>query len=571
MRDAAALIVRDDGSGLAGFLEAKSAAYKDRIALSLFEDGKWRSLTYGEFSAASLRAARALASLGLGHDSRIAILSESRPEWAVAFFGSMLSGCTAVLLDPKLMQGELEAILADCRPTFILASRKSLDMARTLRDSAGCPISLLAIDSESDEPDAPGLLRMDAPPWSWKAPAWSARDTAVLVYTSGTSGRPKGVMTSMSNLLFQVRTLESQVELRDDTVFLSILPLNHLLELTCGMLGVLHAGKTIIYCQSPYPADIVNCMREKQVTDMVAVPLFLKMLMENVLRQVKAQGKEATFKGALAFATRLPRALRRLMFRRVLAAFGGKLRGFISGGAALDPEVARFFDALGIVVYQGYGLTETSPVVSCNSTTANRMGSVGRPLPGVEVKIRRPKGEAGIGLPEGVGEILTRGPHVMLGYYNRPDLTREAIDMDGWFATGDLGFLDRDGFLHISGRSKNLIVLPGGKKVQPEEVEEVLAAMPEVAECCVFGRVCADGPNRGNEEVVAVVVPTQAFRDAHPESVISGAMREAVGNGVAGLTAYKRPSRIHVAGDPLPKTPSRKIKRADTAKLFAGE
>lgn len=572
-REGGALIAPADG-GLASFLEAKVAAFRERTALSLYEDGAWRSYTYGEFGAAGLQAGRALASLGLVHDTRLAILSESRPEWAIAFFGAMLAGSTAVLLDPKLMPGELEAILDDCRPTALFASRKSMDLARVLKaaaDAAGRPLSLYALDAPEDLEGAPSLLRLNAPPWAWKPPVWSARDTAVLVYTSGTSGKPKGVMTSMSNLLFQVRTLESQVDLRDDSVFLSILPLNHLLELTCGLLGVLHAGKSIVYCQSPFPADIVKCMREKRVTDMVAVPLFLKMLMENVYREARAKGKEASLRRAVGLASKLPRSWRRALFKPILAAFGGRLRGFVCGGAALDPEVDRFFDALGVVVYQGYGLTETSPVISCNSVAALRMGSVGRPLPGVEVKIRRPAGEAGVGLPEGVGEILTRGPHVMLGYFKRPDLTREAIDMDGWFGTGDLGYLDGDGFLHITGRSKNLIVLPGGKKVQPEEVEEALAALPGVAECCVFAGICADGPNRGHEEVVAVVVPTQAFRDAHPESAISQAMVQAVDDGLASLTAYKRPSRVHVAGDPLPKTPSRKVKRAETAKLFGGK
>lgn len=569
--------------GLAAFLDAKAAAYRDRIALSLYENGQWRELTYAGLSSASRRVGFALAARGISHGTRVAILSESRPEWGVAFFGSMLAGATVVLLDPKLMAGELEPILADCRPAALFASRRSLETAQALKASAAFPVELYLLDGDEEVSGVRSLqgLKAPSPIPNRGFPRWSARDTAVIVYTSGTSGNPKGVMTGVSNLLFQVRNVVKAVKVDSHSVFLSILPLNHLLELTCGFLGVLHAGATVVYCQSPYPADMLACMREKKVTDMISVPLFLKILKDSILRQAKVQGKEKTLMRALAIAPHLPVFLRRGLFSRVHASLGGRLRAFVSGGSALDPAVEDFFDALGIAVYQGYGLTETSPVISANTCSARKRGTVGRPLPGVEVKLRRPSGAAGAGIPEGTGEILTRGPHVMQGYYNRPDLTREAIDLEGWLATGDLGSLDGDGYLRITGRSKNLIVLPGGKKVQPEEIEEALAPMAEIGEACIFGRICREGPNAGNEEIVAVAVPSQELRERFPEPASSGqalpdtgleeALIKAVEAGTAGLTAYKRPSRVLVTLDALPKTPSRKIKRAEVARLFEGK
>ena len=231
----------------------------------------------------------------------------------------------------------------------------------------------------------------------------------------------------------------------------------------------------------------------------------------------------------------------------------------IAGGAPLEPDTARFFDRIGIPLLQGYGLTETSPVIAVNTLQANRIGSVGRPLAGAEVMIAGRNGSSD------EGEICTRGPHVMKGYYRHDDLTREAIDADGWFHTGDLGRLDKDGFLYITGRIKNLIVLGGGKKVHPEEVEEALAKAPSVKEICVLGEKATDGLKAGTEEVVAVVVPTEAAAQARvgdPAALQMQIKRELDAAG-KDLAPYKRPIRVVLHLNDLPRTATRKVKRAD--------
>lgn len=561
-------------SSLAAFLERRAALFADRIAVSLQEDGRWRELTYARLAEACRDAGNGLISRGITPGCRVALLSESRPEWGVAFFGAVLAGATVVLLDPKLMQGELEAILADSLPAALLVSRRSLDMARALKAASPLPLELILIDAEADTAGGDiKTLRVptaaDLAP-SAPFPPWTAQDVAVIVYTSGTSGRPKGVMISVRNLLHQVRNLGQVVKVDAGTVFLSVLPMNHLLELTCGFLSVLHEGGNIVYCPSPLPQDILDAMKARRVTEMIAVPLFLRMLRDGILRKARAAGREQALLRLIACARHLPLGLRRRLFPQVHAAFGGRLKGFVCGGSALDPEVGRFFEGLGVRVYAGYGLTETSPVVSCNTPAHRKPGTVGRPLPGVEVRIRRPEGAEGLGIPEGMGEVMTRGPHVMLGYFNRPDLTREAIDMEGWFATGDLGTVDSDGFLRITGRLKTLIVLPGGKKVQPEELEEALAVRSEVGEACAFGRVCPEGPNQGNEEVTLAVVPSAALKERLPVGW-ENALLEAVDAAMQALSPYKRPSKVLVSADPLPKTVSRKIRRAETARLFEGK
>jgi len=375
------------------------------------------------------------------------------------------------------------------------------------------------------------------------------------------------VMISFRNLGYQVMNFECVMKLTSKDVLLSMLPLNHLLELTCGLLGVLYAGGAICYSHSLFPHEIAEVMRAKKVTAIITVPLFLKMLKGSIEREVERAGGTGRrlFRAALRVVPRSgPRLIKRLLFYKVHKQFGGRLKNFISGGASLEPEVATFFDRLGIPIYLGYGLTETSPVISVNTPKAHRMNSVGRPIAGVKVRI------LSNGAKEGEGEILTAGPHVMQGYYKREDLTEKVVDQDGWFHTGDLGRLDKDGFLYITGRIKNLIVLGSGKKVNPEEVEAVISRSTLVKEVCVFGGISQDGLMRGTEEVCAVVVPAEPVVSQSKErSEIGEEMKEEVARLSQGLASYKRPSKVYVRFEDLPKTTTRKIKRAGLLEWLA--
>ena len=293
---------------------------------------------------------------------------------------------------------------------------------------------------------------------------------------------------------------------------------------------------------------------------MIGVPLFFKALKNSIEREVRHANLLGRFcyRCAAQFAPFVPSwGGRRTMFFAICRQFGGRLRAFVCGGAPLEEEVAGFFDQLGVPILQGYDLTETSPVISVNTFTANRIGSVGRPLPGTEVKLQ----VAQDGQDE--GEILTRGPHVMKGYYKRPDLTQEVLDAEGWFHTGDLGRVDRQGFLYITGRIKNLIVLGGGKKVHPEEVEAVLSRASAVKEVCVLGYLSKDGAKKGTEEVCAVVVPSDALKQRHAGRVdlMEQAIRAECEQLGKDLALYKRPSYVFIHQEELPKTATRKVRR----------
>lgn len=535
------------------------ATFAGQTALCMKDRLGWTELTFGELSQRAQTLASYLIENGMATGDRVAILSESRPEFAIAFFGALRAGAIIVPLDPKLGRAELTSILTDCAPRILLVSSQLRDAARSMPSAVPSLHSLLLLEDGHGEADIPSLDQL-VPSRLLPSRSRPTDETALLIYTSGTTGSPKGVMISYDNLLFQATRLGDVIHVVPGDCLLSVLPLNHLLELTGGFLSILIRGGTICYAQSLYPHELAEIMRERRTSIMIGVPLLYRLLKESIERQIAAGSRmrRLWFRAASWAASFLRhRQVRRLLFSPLHRRFGSRLRVLVSGGAPLDRPVALFFERIGLPILEGYGLTETSPVVTVNTLEESRLGSVGRPLDGVELEIA----PAEPGQTE--GEILTRGPHVMQGYYRRPDLTREVIDENGWFHTGDLGRLDQDGFLYITGRIKNLIVMGGGKKVQSEEVEAVLAQSTRFKEVCVLGRISRGRFREGTEEVCAVVVPGEELAtrwQEAPEEVRAEVQAE-VARLVGNLAPFKRPSKIIVHPSELPKTPSRKVKR----------
>ncbi|MBE7706089.1 MAG: hypothetical protein E7Z91_02435 [Cyanobacteria bacterium SIG30] len=542
------------------FLENKTEELENKIALGIKSHLGWQELTFKGVSILSQRLASHLISIGIEKGDRIAILSESMPEWGATLFASVLAGGTTVPLDIKLTIYELTSIVTSCQPKVILTSVAYLETAEKLKEAVPSIEHIILINESGVHKEYTNLYSLkDSPNKKWRHR--SLNKTALIIYTSGTTGMPKGVEVSFKNMIAQVESLRGCFNLSTKDQILSILPMNHLFELTVGFLSFLNMGTSIYYSQSLKPKDLFNIIREKKITFMIAVPAFLKLLRTSIEAEVESMSKFGKF--AFAFLYRLSKFIpfyrvRKLMFKRIHKKFGGKFKGFMSGGAPLDIEIYKFFDRLGFKIYEGYGLSEASPVVSMNVEGAIRPGSVGRPIPNVYVKI-----------DEETGELMVKGDNVMKGYYNQPDLTDEVITPDGWLHTGDIAKIDRDGFIFITGRIKNMIVLSGGKKVFPEEVESVLALSDKFSECCVFGAVRKGGQKDGTEDIAVVVVPKNEIVEGLNDDEVLALMRKEVKELSQRLSNFKRPVSVFVSRELLPRTATSKIKRKEVKAKFS--
>jgi len=543
-------------------MEAINKNYGDITALQIKEkDGSFRKISYIELGRRTVDVSSNLIKLGIVKDDKIAIYSENRPEWPVVFFGIVCAAATVVPLDVKLSEAEVQFILSNSQAKCVFVSEKHLGVIDKIRQSLS-ELKYVIVMDDSQRQDVIKLKDLKLISEENKNRSIREEDTALIIYTSGTTGSAKGVELTFRNLMFQVRSLSEIIEYKTGEQFLSILPLNHTLELTGGLLAPLYAGACITYCDSLKSTRILSLMQETHTRMMVCVPLVLKMLHDGIIDKVVKMPayKQRLFNALLSLSKKLLRfnfRLGRLLFWNVHQQFGAVLFGFVSGGAPLNVDVEINFNALGFRILQGYGLTETAPVIAVNTYEYNRFGSVGKPLPGTEVKILKENESSKD------GEILTRGNHVMKGYFQSPEKTAEVIK-DGWFHTGDLGYFDEDGFLYISGRIRNLIVLGAGKKVFPEEVEEVISKSPFVKEICVLGKIATKGIRQGCEEVYAVIVPNlDAFEQ--DERIDKPKVRNTIAKEIfrlsVNLAEYKRIMDFEVWYDELPKTSTRKVKR----------
>ena len=544
------------------FLQERTENYADKVALGMKNRYGWKEMTYSGLGVLSRTiGAYMINDLKMEKGERVAILSESKPEFGACVFASIIAGTVTVPLDIKLTKYELKSILSDCEPSMIFVSRKYIEMAKYLQTEVPSLKTLLVMDEPYYGMEEKSIYQLtDVSEAKWRIRR--TNETALIIYTSGTTGKPKGVMTTFGNMLTQMYDLDyslNKIMPFRNINLLSILPMNHLFEMTVGFSTFMNFGCSIFYTPSLKPNDILSIMREKHIQFMIVVPAFLKLLKTTTENEIKSRDIFAQwrFKIKFALAKYIPSyTIKRLMFRNYHKKFGGKFVGCISGGAPLDVNVGDFFERIGIKVFQGYGLTETSPVVSINVDRAGDLASVGRALKSYEAKI-----------DSETGELLVKGPSVMKGYHNQPELTAEVIDKDGFFHTGDIAEIKNGGHIYITGRIKNMIVLSGGKKVFPEEVEAVLEKSPLFSEVCVFGLTRTSGSKDGTEEIACMVVPNQELIDKYSDEELGKVVRAEVKQLATHLTSYKRPVNIIVSKEPLPRTATKKVKRKEVKQL----
>ena len=544
------------------FLEDRTSDFAERVAVGMKTSLGWNEFTYSGLGMLSRKLGHYFINgLMLQKGERVAILSESMPEYGACVFGSVLAGLITVPLDIKLTEFELQSILSDCEPTVMLVSKSLVDKAKKLQQMVPSIKTILLINEPccTDEFTSIHMLPEN---YNCKWRHRSSKSTALIIYTSGTTGAPKGVEISFQNMFAQLEGVEDALASilgGKKVTLLSILPMNHLFEMTVGFSIFLSMGFSVYYAKSLKPKDILGIMREKRVEFMIVVPAFLKLLKTGIESELSAAPKIVKILFNLMFniAKFIPfYCVKKAMFKKIHDKFGGHFMGCISGGAPLDVEVGRFFETIGIKVFQGYGLSETSPVVSVNYDKRNDIASVGRPLKGFEARVDKE-----------TGELLLRGKSIMKGYHNQPEMTAEVIDADGWLHTGDIAKITKDGHIYITGRIKNMIVLNGGKKVFPEEVEAVLDKSPYFAETCVLGVTRSFGAKDGTEEVAAVIVPKDDIVSKYDWETVEKLVRDEVKKLSLQLTAYKRPINVTVTKEPLPRTTTRKVKRKEVKQL----
>jgi long-chain acyl-CoA synthetase len=533
----------------------------DRPAVLALRKQEMERWSYAKLADQVQRLAQGLAKAGVGKGVPVALFATNRPEWLVACLAVIKAGAVAVPVDVQLGDDVLTHVLNDSGSRFLCTTSDQLERLDRLELKAS-PQRIL-LDAGTDEEQSWQRLLSDQ---SAELPQVEPDDPAVLFYTSGTTGMPKGVPLSHRNLVFQLNTLRQANLVREDDRFLLPLPLHHVYPFVLGMLGPMLLGLPLVLPQALTGPQMIRALQEGEVTAIIGVPRLYRALYEGIERRLASRGliSRLLLRATIGLSTWLRRRvglrLGKLLLRPLHKQLGPTLRILVSGGAALDPDLAWKLEGLGWKTASGYGLTETAPMLTLDPPGRARIGSVGRPLAGVEIRIDRsarpdqpPSAEAPAAAQANEeGEILARGPGVFAGYHNLPDKTAEAFTRDGWFRTGDLGYLDADGYLYVTGRVKTLIVAEGGEKAQPDQVEEAYQEHPALREVGVLQK---DG------RLVAVIVPGSSAGRGDQDGELDRAIRAAIDEQSKKLPSYQRVSDYVLSRQPLPRTQLGKIQR----------
>ena len=545
--------------------------YGDNVAFrQRFEKDKpFREITYREALDTVNGLGTALIAHGL-KGKRISVIGENCYQWAASYLAAVCGTGVVVPLDKELSAEELKQLIIEADVSAVLFAKKYEKMFKEMMASGDTGLEMLVNFSPADECGEgvfsweslveEGKKLVESGDRSFIEAEIYADEMSVLLFTSGTTGIAKGVMLSHRNICEDLMSAPTILNVNTWDIFFSVLPVHHTYECTCGFLMPLYKGASIAYCEGL--KYIVKNLAEVQPTMILAVPLIFESLYNNIMKNVRKQGKEGLVRKVLALnkvTKKVGLDLNKLLLKDILKVFGGRMRVLISGGAAIDPAILQFFNDLGFISVQGYGLTECAPMAALNPDRHKYMrnSSVGHLLPGMEVKIED-KNE------DGIGEICVKGPNVMLGYYNMPEETAKVIK-DGWFHTGDLGYVDDEEFIYITGRKKNVIITANGKNVFPEELEYYLGRSTMVSESMVWAQEDESGQDTvivatikpDMEEVEAAIGKDAAGDDAQVEKLLWTEVDKINEN----LPFFKKIKKITVRREEFEKTTGKKIKR----------
>ncbi len=530
--------------------EASVHAWRQRVAFRMFEGDKQTRFTYGEVHRYAARVGSFLIRSGVKPGDKVMLVSENRPEWGIAFFGILRAGATVVPIDPELSEAEVVNVARRCRASVCLLSEKAAEELPALhRQLAEATLSIQvhslaqAMAGDDAQPDGIGPVKKSAGP----------DDVASLIFTSGTTGNPKGVMLTHRNFSSLISKLAGSFEMGVGDGVLSVLPLHHTFEFSAGFLTPFSRGAEISYIDELTTDRIGDVLETGRITGMIGVPALWQLFHRKMTQELASKPRfiEEAMKGLMAINGELRNRsslnLGKLLFWPVHRKFGGNIKYLVSGGSALPDDVHKAFHALGFSLTEGYGLTESAPVLTVTENSNKRLpGTVGRALPGIELKISSPDGE-------GIGEVIARGPNVMAGYFEDREST-DVVLKDGWLHTGDLGRIDDEGRLYLAGRQKDVIIDANGKNVYPDELEELYGKHKHVKELSIVG--FAD--EAGAEKVACLCVPDYFER---PREEVRRELEEHFRLVSAEMPFYRRVKLLRLWDAELPRTSTRKVKR----------
>lgn len=551
-------------------LEKSGERYGDRPAY-LFkteEAGRFREITHKQYREEINNLGTALIDMGL-KDKRIAVISENRYEWGLAYFATVAGTGVVVPLDKALPDNEIENLIIRSEADAIFYSNKYDTIMKEIKEKNNTNLKFfISMDLEKQEDGiysqvelvSKGKELIEKGNRNFLDAKINAEEMAIMLFTSGTTAMSKAVALSHRNICANLFDIASTIKVDEKDVFLSFLPLHHTFECTTGFIYAISKGSAIAFCEGI--RHIADNIKEYRITVMVSVPILFENMYKRVMKNIEKKGKLETVKKGIKisqFLLKFGIDIRKKLFKEIHDNLGGRLRLFVSGGAALDPETEKGFNELGVVTYQGYGLTESSPVIAAEDDKYRRLGSIGRAFPSLDVKIVEPN-------EEGIGELVAKGPSIMLGYYNNEEATKETIDEEGWLHTGDLARIDKDGYIFISGRKKFVIVLKNGKNIYPEELETLINKIEGVKESFVYGK--PDGEE--DYKICAKIVYDKELVEEIYHTSNKEELKELIWQEVKKVNktmpAYKYVREISVTEEDLIKTTTQKIKRFEEIK-----
>lgn len=554
---------------LKDMLKKSGEKYGDRPAyvFRTEEEGKFREITHKEFRDEINALGTKLINMGL-KDKRIAVISENRYEWGVDYLAVAAGTGVIVPLDKALPDNEIESLIIRSEVEAIFYSKKYDEVMNRIREQKNTKLQyFISMDLDKEENGVKsqkeltkeGRKLLEEGNREFLDSKIDNEKMGIMLFTSGTTAMSKAVMLSHKNICSNLQDITAVIKLTPEDRFLSFLPLHHTFECTVGFLYPISTGGSIAFCDGI--RHIAENIKEYKITAMISVPILYEAMYKKVMKAIEKKGKLETVKKGVKISNFLLKFgidIRKKLFKEIHDTFGGKLRLFVSGGAALDPDTEKGFNELGITMYQGYGLTESSPVIAAEDDKYRRIGSIGKALPSLDVKIDNPD-------EDGVGELLAKGPSMMLGYYNNEEATKETLK-DGWLYTGDLARIDKDGFIFISGRKKFVIVLKNGKNIFPEELEALINKIEGVKESFVYGRPEDDGDYKIDAKIVYDKENAEEIFGTTDENEIKEKIWQEVKKVNKTMPAYKYIREIRITDKELIKTTTQKVKRAEEIK-----